>query len=194
MEQHLTVREACEFTGKSESTIKRLIREIAADPKHSDRVLILPPPEEVERRKKSGDVFVWKINQDLLTRRFPKQSASEQGTVGTTNASPTGGDSQVIIQVLRDQLQSKDRQLQTLETQLDRKDEQIKSLNDRMHESNVLMRELQARLSIAAPAAKPTTNNEVVQQGSDVVTAKDEAATGREPKPRSFFGRLFRKA
>lgn len=193
MEQHLTVREACEFTGKSESTIKRLIREITADPKHPDRVLILPPPEEVERRKKSGDVFVWKINQDLLTRRFPKQPASEQGSPGTSNPAAAGGDSQAIIQVLRDQLQSKDRQLQTLETQLDRKDEQIKSLNDRMHESNVLMRELQARLSIAAPAAKPTADGEVVQRGSDVATAKDEAAPGRESKSRSFFGRLFRK-
>lgn len=56
------------------------------------------------------------------------------------------------MQVLQEQFKSKDEQLRTLEKQLDRKDDQIASLNVRMRESNVLMRELQQRLAIAAPA------------------------------------------
>jgi pimeloyl-ACP methyl ester carboxylesterase len=40
-----------------------------------------------------------------------------------------------------------------LVTQLDRKDGQISNLNERMRESNILMKELQQKLAIAAPAA-----------------------------------------
>ncbi len=104
--------------------------------------MILPPPEEVERRRQSGDPFVWKINQDLLRRRFPnepeEQGSGVSGAFGRNGGGATS-DSGAIIQVLREQLQSKDSQIRTLETQLDRKDDQIKSLNDRMHESNVLI-------------------------------------------------------
>ena len=158
----------------------------------------MPSAEEVERRKKVGDPFVWKLNQEFLARRFPKATAEEGiGTKKTNNV--VDGNSQPIIEVLREQLQSKDRQLVTLETQLDRKDEQIKSLSERMRESNVLMRELQSRLAIVAPA-KTTSDVEVVEKGSDASTkatvvpdaAKD--MTKDSTKSSSFFGRLFRKS
>ena len=121
------------------------------------------------------------------------------------------GDSTPIIQVLREQLQSKDRQLQTLETQLDRKDDQIKSLNERMHESNVLMGELQRRLAIAAPVANKgdpinaeSTSDSVHETVSDSKprttakpTPKSQQQPGSEipaaPKRRSLFGNLFRR-
>lgn len=196
MDQHLTVREACKFSGKSESTIKRLIREIMTQPDHADRGMLLPPPEEVERRRKAGDPFIWKINQDLLRRRFPGD-ASEKGSGGSDSTSPmpSGGsaDSAAIIQVLREQLQSKDGQIRTLETQLDRKDDQIKNLNERMHESNVLMRELQARLAIAAPAARPSNDTVVeadLRKGTDQSKTKTETTPARK---RSLFGGLFRR-
>jgi hypothetical protein len=189
MDQHLTVREACEHTQKSESTIKRLIREITSPPSHPDRPSILPPPEEVERRRKAGDVFVWKLNRDFLDRRFPKASPFEQGSAASRKTSSTPDDTQAIIHVLREQLHSKDRQIQTLETQLDRKDEQIKNLGDRMHESNVLMRELQSRLAIAAPAAPLDS----AQQGSEV-SIKTPSAKSQPQKSRSLFGRFFRAA
>jgi chromosome segregation ATPase len=71
------------------------------------------------------------------------------------NASATAAESHgshdVIISVLREQLQSKDRQIETLEKQLDRKDEQIGHQNERMREQNVLMKDLQQRLAITAP-------------------------------------------
>lgn len=70
--------------------------------------------------------------------------------------------------LLREQLQSKDRQIETLEKQLDKKDEQISNQHDRMRETNVLMQDLQKRLAIA-PAR--TTSSDVIdaveQQGSD---------------------------
>ncbi len=191
MEQHLTVREAKAFTNKSESTIKRLIREIVADPDHEDRCLILPSPAEVERRKSAGDTFVWKLNRELLTRRFPNDATSKEGIGDSRKSSSDATDSTAILQVLREQLQSKDRQIQTLETQLDRKDDQIKGLNDRMHESNVLMGELQRRLTIAAPIPE----REAVIQENSVKHSKPQTdkSVATEPfKERTFFG-MFRK-
>lgn len=193
MDQHLTVREARQFTEKSESTIKRLIREITSTPNHEDRPSILPPADEVERRKRAGDVFVWKINRELLVKRFPKPSPVEEGTRHRETPAVRDTSADTIIQVLHDQLQSKDRQLQTLETQLDRKDEQIKSLNERMHETNFLMRELQARLAIAPPASGSSVNATVVEGEPK---AKAKPTTAKHPvssKRRSFFGRIFSK-
>ena len=194
MEQHLSVREACEFTGKSESTIKRLIREVTGEANHPDRGFFLPSAVEVERRKKVGDPFVWKLNQEFLARRFPKATA-EEGSDATKKTVSSPENSQPIIEVLREQLQSKDRQLVTLETQLDRKDEQIKSLNERMHESNVLMRELQSRLAITAPV-KATSDVDIAEKGSDAAVKATVVpdATKDSSKSSSFFGRLFRKS
>jgi hypothetical protein len=200
MEQHLTVREAREFTGKSESTLKRLIREITGTAGHPDREFILPPAEEVARRRQSGDVFVWKINKDLLLRRFPRTEAGEEGSNGRDAAALRNddGNAAAIMQVLREQLLSKDRQIQTLETQLDRKDDQIKSLNDRMHESNILMRELQTRLAIAAPINPKPADTIVVGEGSEkkqnIEKSKVEPQARKSaPKRRSFLARLFSK-
>lgn len=172
MDQHLTVKEAVKLTGKSESTIKRLIREIVKEPSHVDRESILPPHDEVERRREAGEPYIWKIDRHLLLRRFPNEDSQEEGSQGTQANSPADN-STPIIEVLREQLQSKDRQLQTLETQLDRKDEQIGALNERMRESNILMKELQEKVAIAAPLTK--------SHDAEVVIADDKS----KPKEKS---------
>ena len=84
-------------------------------------------------------------------------------------------------------LVSKDRQLRTLENQLNKKDEQISNQNERMRETNILMKDLQQRLVIAAPA-KP----------ADIVIENDpeqETVTAAEPieskVKRSIWKRSF---
>lgn len=160
MDQHLSVSEAREFTGKSESTIKRLLREIVDDPQHVDRLFILPPAGEVQLRKAVKEPYVWKFDRQLLLRRFPQGDAAENGGVAT--GGPASTHTELVMQVLQEQLRSKDEQMRTLEKQLDRKDNQIASLNERMRESNVLMRELQQRFAIAAP--KPVASEAFVEQ------------------------------
>ena len=196
MDQHLSVSEARHFTGKSESTIKRLLREITGDPAHPDRLLILPPPEEVERRRAAKEPYVWKIDRQLLLRRFPADEVS--GANGNAPPQPSSAiPSELVLQVLQEQLKSKDEQLRTLETQLDRKDDQIANLNERMRESNVLMRELQQRLAIAPP--KPVTPDSAVE--APTVPSRPAAAprasqkkpkAAKSPERRNIFGRLFR--
>lgn len=182
MDQHLTVKEAVNLTGKSESTIKRLIRDIVNQPDHPDRGFILPPQDEVERRRKAGEPYVWKIDRQLLLRRFPQEEAAEEGS---RTVAAGGGDSHAapIIEVLREQLQSKDRQIQTLETQLDRKDKQIENLNERMHESNILMNELQKRLAIAAPNPPAGASQPVDATHVETEEGSRPAASKARPKP-----------
>lgn len=147
MSQFLTVKEAMKLVGKSESTIKRLLREITGDADHEDRDLIQPSHADVEDRRKAGEPYIWKISSEILEKRYPQEGSEEGENVST--ARPVENE---IIAVLREQLQSKDRQIVTLEKQMDKKDDQISNHNERMRETNVLMRDLQQRLVIAAPA------------------------------------------
>lgn len=149
--EFLTVKEATKHVGKSESTIKRLLREITGNPDHVDRYLIEPPHDEVERRKEAGEPYVWKISTELLEKRYPPETTSEEGSDDPEKTEPNGAVTDAIVAVLREQLRSKDRQIETLEKQLDRKDEQISNNNERMREQNILMKELQERLAIAPP-------------------------------------------
>lgn len=204
MDQHLTVSEARQFTGKSESTIKRLLREIVADPQHVDRPFILPSADEVERRKAAREPYAWKIDRQLLLRRFPQESPLENR--GTTASGQPTAPAELAMQVLQEQLKSKDEQLRTLEKQLDRKDEQIANLNERMRESNVLMRELQQRLAIAAPQPvasetfvepkKPTPKSEdgVKTSPAKSSVVKTPNKSPKKPKQSGLWSRLFRSS
>ena len=154
MSQYLTVKDATKFVGKSESTIKRLLREITATADHPDRRCVQPSHEDVEARKAAGEPYAWKIDQDFLLKRYPQDADAKQG-IDADNASDSAAvqaTHDIIIGVLREQLQSKDRQIETLEQQLDRKDEQIGHQNERMREQNILMKDLQQRLAITAPS------------------------------------------
>ena len=132
-------------------------------------------------------------------KRFPPQedAPAESDAVDSESKSDCESPSDaVLIGVLRDQLQSKESQIQTLETQLDRKDEQILNLNERMREGNILMRELQDRLAIAAPVT-PTKPADMVidshsQEGSETHNSSDNS----DQKPSSIWHRklnLFRR-
>ena len=148
MTHRLTVSESIKLTGKSESTIKRMLREIVADSQNPDRALIDPSHDEVERRKAAGDSYVWRIAPELLMKRFPPDSNADAAAAESPFGQPA---SNLVVNILQEQLRSKEDQIRTLETQLDRKDEQITNLNERQRETNILMQELQQRLAIAPP-------------------------------------------
>lgn len=187
MSQFLTVKDAMKLVGKSESTIKRLLREITNDVDHEDREFIQPSHDEVEERRKAGEPYIWKISSALLEKRYPQKKSDQPGSDDAQAASSSRSADGEIISVLREQLVSKDRQLQTLENQLNKKDEQISNQNERMRETNILMKDLQQRLVIAAPA-KP----------ADIVIENDPeqgTVTAEEPieskEKRSIWKRSF---
>jgi cell division septation protein DedD len=213
MDQHLSLSEARTVTGKSESTLKRLLREIVTNPDHPDRPFILPSVEEIERRKAANEPYVWKIDRQLLLRRFPADEPMTPPNRGATGGPAGAAPEDIMLQVLRDQLESKDRQIQTLEVQLDRKDEQISNLNERMRESNVLMRELQQKLALPSPhsqaseppvdaksatASQPKTAPASGPKATPTPKTSPKATPKTPSKPtpqkRGLFGRLFHRS
>ncbi len=167
MPQLLTVRQARQLSGKSESTIKRMVREIVADPNHPDRRGVHPNDEELQRLRAAGEPYVWRIDRELLLRRFPlKEEETPSGEAAAAGGRPPGD---AVMGVLQEQLHSKDEQIRTLEKQLDRKDEQIANLGERQRETNVLMRELQQRLALAPPSASAAPDGEAPARASQNV-------------------------
>jgi hypothetical protein len=148
MNELLSVSEARKLTGKSESTIKRMIHEITADENHEDRGLIEPSHEELERRKAEKEPYVWKIHKSLLEKRYPVHAPSpNSGQDGSSGVGDSSKNDLVHSQLI-ELLQS---QIKTLETQLDRKDEQIANANQRTEEIHVLMQTLQKHMGLKAP-------------------------------------------
>ena len=188
MEQFLTVKEATDLVGKSESTIKRLLREVVKNEDHADRTAIQPTAQELNQKRDAGEPYVWKIERQFLLRSFPVDPAAKStrrggGDSANINSAP-------IIEVLNHQLQSKDRQIEVLEKQLDRKDEQIANQNDRMHESNVLMRELQTKLAITASVATPSNESvDVATQETGKEGSHNGPIVDMQPREKSIWTR-----
>lgn len=184
MSSFLIVKDAVKYCGKSESTLKRLIREITADPDHEDRSLIDPGHDDLEAKKEAGEPYVWKIHTDLLDKRYGADESASTSPDSKPKAE-TDSANETIVALLREQLETKDRQIETLEKQLDRKDDQISSQNERMREQNILMKDLQQRLSIAAPGQQAdVVNSQPVKEGSD--------STRKDTEKSSIWTREFR--
>ncbi len=158
----LTISEAAEKTGRSLSTIRRLIKSIADDDAHADRSAITPSPKEVAAFKKKDENFAWKIREDVLLREF--KGALKEAKKETAEAR---GD---ILGILQNELNLKNQQIE-------KQWEVIHALNDRLREGNILMGSLQKRLALPEP-----------QESQDVVDATPVAdskhsATKASAKP-----------
>ena len=129
----LTISEAAEKTGRSLSTIRRLIKSIADDDAHADRAAIQPTPKEVVAFKKKEENFAWKIREDVLLREF--KGALKEAKKETAEAR---GD---ILGILQKELDLKNQQIE-------KQWEVIHALNDRLREGNILMGSLQKRLAL----------------------------------------------
>lgn len=173
MDQHLTVKEATQFTGKSESTIKRLIREIVNEPQHPDRRYILPAHDELEQRKAAGEPYAWKIDKVLLLSRFPEQPMAGKSQAPSDDSPPqASGSSDRIITVL-------EKTVAMLEAELGEKNKQITAFQERQREQNLLLKNLHEQLPSGSASAR---QQDVVvdrerrsEQGSEAVQSPESA-------------------
>lgn len=165
----LTIAEAIEQTGRSASTIRRIIRTIADDATHPSRDGVQPSVKEVVAFKKKGENFTWLIRADLLTQQ--SDAALTKKKKSASDASPD------ILTILN-------RELELKSQQIEKQWEVIHALNDRLREGNILMGSLQKRL--APPSDLQTT--ESVVEGSSVKSSVDAST---QPK-KKLFGFLRR--
>ena len=92
----LTMKEAATLTGKSPSSIRRIIYPIIHDDKHADRKHVRPTVEEVKQLRTRGENFPWQVSEQLLRREVPVGDPSNKphsATHGSTAS--TGGDALV---------------------------------------------------------------------------------------------------
>src|SRR5438132_8601838 len=68
MATFLTVKEASRLTGKSPSSIRRVLYPILHDDAHPDRAHIAPGVEEALQFRLRGDNFAWRVSEELLRR------------------------------------------------------------------------------------------------------------------------------
>lgn len=168
----LTISEAAEKTGRSLSTIRRLIKSIADDDAHADRGAIQPTPKEVAAFKKKDENFAWKIREDVLLREF--KGALKEAKKETAEAK---GD---ILGILQKELDLKNQQIE-------KQWEVIHALNDRLREGNILMGSLQKRLALPQAEQAP----EVVEASAAPSSAEPAAKASAKPsakKSQGIFG------
>ena len=161
----LTIAEAVEKTGRSPSTVRRLIRQIAESAAHPDRTAIEPTVKQVDVFKKKGENFTWKIREDILMKNFERAQLQEQ------KYKTTGGTD--VLQILR-------RELELKNTQIERQFEVIQSLNERLREGNILMGSLQQRLALPEPQSPSASAVEAVSSQSSTEAAQTSSRKSPE--------------
>ena len=78
MPQFLTVKEAAKLTGKSASSIRRVIYPIIEDDHHADRQHIEPTIEDVKKLRMKGENFAWRMATRLKSRNHSWRSSSSR--------------------------------------------------------------------------------------------------------------------
>lgn len=188
-DQHLTLKEAQEFTGKSRSTLRRFVESIVKADDSPDRHFLRPSIEEVAELKRNNQPFSWRVATELLAREYPKESAAGDAVNGSVSS-----DGDRIITVL-------EKTVTVLQEELTEKNKQIAAFQDRQAEHNVLLKQLQQQLSLTAAAGESASSSETnsavvnVEQTPVETDSMQAPATNQEQKPESKipFHWLFQK-
>jgi hypothetical protein len=183
-DRFLTISEAEKFTGKSRSTLRRYIDGIVKAEKSPDRHLLTPTPDEARTFREQNQPFAWKISEELLRRQFLKPDESstpdpEKGTGGTP-----GSDSLRLVVVL-------EKTVAMLENELKEKNNQINAMNERLREGNILMADLQKRLTL--PAGKGSDVPTQAESRPDATVRTDTKNAEAASSSKFPFAWLFRK-
>lgn len=174
---YLTISEAAEKTGRSLSTIRRLIKGIADDDAHADRSAITPSPKEVAAFKKKDENFAWKIREDVLLREF--KGALKDAKKETMEAR---GD---ILGILQKELELKNQQIE-------KQWEVIHSLNDRLREGNILMGSLQKRLALPSPEEAAADATPVTVSATAATPSAKSSKKASTPKHQGILSWFLR--
>jgi membrane-anchored protein YejM (alkaline phosphatase superfamily) len=157
----LSVKEASLLSGKSESTLKRFIlKEYKTGKSKKDQTL-----NQKIKKEKAPKGFFWFIAEDFLKESFdtPKEKESLENTT---------------IQILHEQLKTKD--------------EQIKSLLERQRENNILMKGLQEKVFVLESGTPEEVFSEekTAEFSEETKDEETQSETSKAPQ-KGFWGRIF---
>ena len=192
MPTFLTVNEAAKLTGKSPSSIRRVIYPIIHDDNHPDRQHIEPTIDEVTKLRLKGENFAWRISEELLRREVPVETEKPTGDERVDSQPRTAGDIELLA-MLHGELDIKNQQITQQSEMLAKQMELISGLSERLREGNILIGSLQKQLAL--PDGSHRTESDVVDARSSVspATEKGSEASKKKAKPKKgFFSGLFR--
>jgi len=183
MPKFLPVKEAAKLVGKSPSSIRRIIYPILDKDQHPDRKHIHPTPDDAKALRLKGQNFPWKISEDLLHRELPDAGTKTAADAKVTSGH-SGDGSAAVVDMLRRELDIKNRQIET-------QSELLKELSERLREGNIMMRSLQQQLALTDGSARE--ESEVVDATPKVPKAEKGSGPAEPsgPKKRGFFDWLF---
>jgi hypothetical protein len=196
MTQFLTMKEAAQTTGKSPSSIRRIIYPILEAENHPDRLHIQPTVEEVQQFRMKGENFAWRISEELLQREVPPETVTEKGS--EKSGSRGLNDSQAeLLMMLQKELDIKNQQITQQSGMLAKQMELIDGLSERLREGNMLIGSLQQRLALTDGTTRPKSkavDAEIKTEAADKPATKSPPKTvTKQQKPkRGFFRRMFR--
>ena len=203
MPAFLSVREAAQRTGKSPSSIRRVIYPILQNDKHPDRTHIEPGVEEALQLRIKGEPFAWRLTEELMQREWPVDAAGEHGQAAASAKTASGAGDGELLAMLRRELDIKNQQITLHGELIGKQMELISGLSERLREGNILIGSLQQRLSLTdgrdtkpvVPVQAKSSTSHKAEKGTGTPTTpqKGTAASPKANKPkRGFFSRLFR--
>lgn len=186
----LTVKEAAHITGKSPSSIRRVIYPIIHDDGHPDRTHIQPSIKDVTQLRLKGENFAWRLSEELLRREVPVEAAGATSTPRASAHAPGGAEGELLAMV-RGELQIKNQQLAQQSELLAKQLELINGLSERVREGNVLVATLQQQLALPeGRGTQPVTVR--MKRPSSTPPQKGSTISHKPAKPkRGFLSRMF---
>lgn len=184
MNEFHTVKEAARLTGKSSSSIRRIIYPIIENDQHRDREHVQPTVEQVRVLRLKGENFAWRISDELLRREIPADSVTDKRSEKPAGQRSHDANAELLA-MLQAELDIKNRQIaQQMEL--------ISGLSERLREGNILIGSLQKRLPSPEAGARPFAEAVDAEPAQQTMREQGSETNGQATKPKpGFFSRFF---
>jgi hypothetical protein len=191
MPSFLSVKEAAQLTGKSPSSIRRVIYPIIRDNEHPDRAQVQPSVDEVVQLRLKGENFAWRLSEELLRRKLLVEAEADKGSTVPPPKQATPADGE-ILGMLRRELEIKNQQISQQSQLIGRQMELINGLSERLREGNVLMGSLQQRLALPDGRASAAPSPAKTRRPAPAKPEKQRTMPTKTAKPKQgFLSRIF---
>ena len=182
MNEFITIEEAKILTGKSDKTLRRLIGQLSRQPSTQSLV----KKDEKGRWLISSTHLLHESDQVNDQANDQAESTQTPSQMSTQSPGQTPGHDLAIFQ---------DKVLDIMRAQLEEKDRQIQQLSERLREAHILNRDLQQRLLPGPTADRPEEPQKQAPQPAPQPIrepVKREVSPPPPPPKKSFWRRFLR--
>ena len=192
MTPFLSVKDAARLTGKSPSSIRRIIYPIIHDDAHLDRAQIQPSVEDAMQLRMKGENFAWRLSEELLRRQVPVDAGSVKGNPLSSQKTSAHADGDLLA-MLRRELEIKNQQIGQQSELISKQMELISGLSERLREGNVLIGSLQQHLALPEGRSENRSISVKAKRAASTTPEKGSTIAAKTPKPKKrFLSWLFR--